>query len=57
MAIMMDNASNNDTLVESLVRRAAAEGIFLDGKMIRLCCMPHTTHLVALKVREMTVDP
>ena len=46
---MMDNASNNDTLVKGLQRRAEAEGITFNAAWARLRCMPHTVHLAALK--------
>ena len=50
MAFMTDNMSNNNTMVEALVALAAKRKIPLDARLIRLCCMPHTVHLVALKV-------
>ena len=46
---MMDNASNNDTLVKGLEWRAKAEGIEFNPLWARLRCMPHTVHLAALK--------
>lgn len=51
MAFVMDNASNNDTLVQGIVDRAAAVGIILKAAWIRLRCLPHTVHLAAIKVR------
>ncbi len=50
---MMDNATNNDTLVAAIARKCRREGIPFDAKMSRLRCMPHTVHLVALKVYKM----
>jgi hypothetical protein len=52
MAIMTDNASNNDTLVDGIVALALADEkrIRLNAKWIRMRCMPHTVHLAALKV-------
>jgi hypothetical protein len=52
MAIMTDNASNNDTLVDGIVALALADEkrIRLNAKWIRMHCMPHTVHLAALKV-------
>jgi hypothetical protein len=47
---MLDNASNNDTMVEGIEKRAASEGIKLNASWARLRCMPHTIHLAALKV-------
>jgi hypothetical protein len=50
MAFMMDNASNNDTLVENIEKRCEKEGIPFDAIYARLRCMPHTVHLAAIKV-------
>jgi hypothetical protein len=50
MAIMTDNASNNNTLVDGIVERAKKQGISMNGDWVRLRCMPHTVHLAALKV-------
>ena len=49
-AFMLDNASNNDTMVDEIERRAQAQGIILNAKWGRLRCMPHTIHLAAIKV-------
>jgi hypothetical protein len=46
----MDNASNNDTMMTSLEARCQMEGIELSAGESRMCCMPHTIHLAALKV-------
>ena len=54
MAFMTDNASNNDTLIDSIVALAKSEHIRLNAKWIRLRCMPHTVHLAALKVCGMS---
>jgi hypothetical protein len=48
---MLDNASNNDTMVEGIDRRAKLEGIKLNASWARLRCMPHTIHLAAIKVK------
>ena len=47
---MMDNASNMDTLVDGIAKRALAAGIKFNTIWARLRCMPHTVHLSALKV-------
>lgn len=47
---MLDNASNNDTLVEGITNRAKQRGVIMNANWIRLRCMPHTVHLAALKV-------
>jgi hypothetical protein len=49
-AFMLDNASNNDTMIEGIQKRAASEGIKIDAAWARLRCMPHTIHLAAIKV-------
>jgi hypothetical protein len=50
MAFMLDNASNNDTLVDEIVKRAKEQGIFMSASWARLHCLPHTVHLATLKV-------
>jgi hypothetical protein len=52
IAIVCDNASNNDTLVEALARYCTKEGIRFNAVEARLRCMPHTVHLSALKLLE-----
>jgi hypothetical protein len=47
---MLDNASNNNTMIEGIAERAAQEGITLNPAWVRLRCMPHTIHLAAVKV-------
>lgn len=50
MALMLDNASNNNTMVERIVALAKAKGVEMDSQWICLRCLPHTIHLAALKV-------
>lgn len=52
-AFMLDNASNNDTMVDGIKARAALEEIKLDAAWARLRCMPHTIHLAAVKVSSL----
>jgi hypothetical protein len=47
---MLDNASNNDTFVDGIERRAKKAGVPFNASWARLRCMPHTIHLAALKV-------
>uniref|UniRef100_A0A0W0GFI2 Transposase-like protein n=1 Tax=Moniliophthora roreri TaxID=221103 RepID=A0A0W0GFI2_MONRR len=56
MAIMMDNASNNDTLMEELELHCFSTGIQFSVKDARMHCMPHIIHLAALKLLEVPVD-
>ena len=50
MAVMMDNASNNDTLMEGLESKCREAGIEFSASDSRMRCMPHTIHLAAIKV-------
>ncbi|SJK99091.1 uncharacterized protein ARMOST_02377 [Armillaria ostoyae] len=52
IAFMMDNATNNDTLMKGIECRCRREGIIFDEKLSRLRCMPHTVHLAAIKLLE-----
>ncbi|KZV63208.1 hypothetical protein PENSPDRAFT_590281, partial [Peniophora sp. CONT] len=52
IAVVMDNASNNDTLMEHLEHLHQAEFLDFNSAWARLRCMPHTVHLAALKVRS-----
>ncbi|KAI3603582.1 transposase-like protein [Moniliophthora roreri] len=49
-AFAMDNATNNDTLVQAIQDRCDAEGIDFDANRARLRCLPHTVHLAALEL-------
>jgi hypothetical protein len=51
---MLDNASNNDTFVEGIERRAKKAGVPFNASWARLRCMPHTIHLAAIKVWFLT---
>jgi hypothetical protein len=50
IAFVMDNASNNDTMVKAIEIRCQDHGIAFSATYSRLRCMPHTCHLAALKV-------
>ncbi|KZV78298.1 hypothetical protein EXIGLDRAFT_709898 [Exidia glandulosa HHB12029] len=50
--VMMDNTTNNDTMMASLERKHHAMSIPFDARMARLRCMPHTIHLVAEKMLQ-----
>ncbi|KAJ6616933.1 hypothetical protein B0H10DRAFT_1798435 [Mycena sp. CBHHK59/15] len=47
---VMDNATNNDTMVEAFGQRCKEKGIKFSCSDARMRCMPHTIHLSALKV-------
>ena len=52
IAVMMDNASNNDALMSYLEAHHHAAGYTdFDTEKARMRCMPHMIHLAALKVR------
>ena len=50
IVIMMDNASNNDTMMESIESQCCEAGIKFSAQKSHLHCMPHTIPLVAIKV-------
>ncbi|KAF7370018.1 Transposase-like protein [Mycena sanguinolenta] len=51
-AFVMDNATNNDTMIEAFTRRCKKEGILFSAADGRMRCMPHTIHLSALRLLE-----
>ena len=50
MAFVMDNATDNDTILRDIEARCQAEDIPFEATQSRLQCMPHTIHLAALQV-------
>jgi len=50
IAIVMDNASNNNTLMTSLELRCQQWGIPFLAQDACMQCMPHTIHLAVIKV-------
>ncbi|KAJ8514911.1 hypothetical protein ONZ45_g7593 [Pleurotus djamor] len=52
IAFVMDNASNNNTLMTALEERFKANSIPFSARDARLRCMPHTIHLAALKLMD-----
>jgi hypothetical protein len=50
IAFVMDNATNNDTLVEAFAAKCHMDRIPFESCHARMRCMPHTIHLAALKV-------
>ncbi|KAJ7030509.1 hypothetical protein C8F04DRAFT_961456, partial [Mycena alexandri] len=49
LGIMMDNASNNDTLVAAIEQKCLEKNIKFSAQISRLRCMPHTVHLAVLQ--------
>ncbi|KAJ6524994.1 hypothetical protein B0H19DRAFT_864537, partial [Mycena capillaripes] len=52
LTIVMDNASNNDTMPEHFQSMCEERGIEFDAVESRIRCMPHTAHLAAIKLLE-----
>ncbi|KAJ7732247.1 hypothetical protein DFH07DRAFT_755368, partial [Mycena maculata] len=52
VAFVMDNATNNDTMMEAIERKCWDAGIAFSARKSRMRCMPHTVHLAALKLLE-----
>ncbi|KAF5319077.1 hypothetical protein D9758_018663 [Tetrapyrgos nigripes] len=52
IAFVMDNVTNNDTMIESLAKKYSEANLQLSAKDARMCCMPHTIHLAAMKLLE-----
>jgi hypothetical protein len=46
----MDNATNNETLMEALESRCHAVSIEFLATASRMRCIPHTIHLAVIKV-------
>ncbi|KAF8209175.1 hypothetical protein K438DRAFT_1573231, partial [Mycena galopus ATCC 62051] len=51
-SVVMDNASNNDTLMEHIAIKCSVADIAFDPVEARIRCMPHTAHLAAIKLLE-----
>jgi len=47
---MSDNASNNDTMMQSIEHHAAEEGFYFNSSWTHMHCLPHAVHLATLKV-------
>ncbi|KAJ8580565.1 hypothetical protein M405DRAFT_690140, partial [Rhizopogon salebrosus TDB-379] len=52
VAIVCDNATNNDTLLESLEERCNEEGIDFSHTKARIRCLPYIVHLAAMQLLE-----
>jgi hypothetical protein len=52
MAIVCDNASNNDTLLQALREKCADEGINFSTTHSYIHCLPHIVHLAAMQLLE-----
>ncbi|KAF8180268.1 hypothetical protein K438DRAFT_1446613, partial [Mycena galopus ATCC 62051] len=52
IAFVMDNATNNDTLVDAFAAKCRKLNIPFESEHARMRCMPHTIHLAALKLLE-----
>jgi hypothetical protein len=56
IAIVMDNASNNNTMMTSLARRHEERHLHFSAEDARMRCMPHTIHLAAIKACFLIID-
>ncbi|KAH9989386.1 hypothetical protein BJV74DRAFT_751419, partial [Russula compacta] len=45
IVLVMDNATNNDTLTLGIQQRSIEEGIYFLAMDSQMCCMPHMIHL------------
>ncbi|KIK57876.1 hypothetical protein GYMLUDRAFT_60979 [Collybiopsis luxurians FD-317 M1] len=52
IALVMDNALNNDAMVEAFADKCILHNIPLSERNAHMHCMPHTIHLAALKLLE-----
>ncbi|KAJ6535796.1 hypothetical protein DFH09DRAFT_893750, partial [Mycena vulgaris] len=52
LTFVMDNASNNDTMVQHFQQKCEEHMIEFDAAEARIRCMPHTAHLAAVKLLE-----
>jgi 5-keto 4-deoxyuronate isomerase len=56
IAIVMDNASNNNTMMTALARRHEERYLYFSAEDARMRCMPHTIHLAAIKACFLIID-
>ena len=52
IAIMMDNASNNDMRMDVIEAHCCDAGIEFSAMQSRMHCMPHMVHLACIKVHS-----
>ncbi|KAJ7301008.1 hypothetical protein DFH08DRAFT_724739 [Mycena albidolilacea] len=52
VSFVMDNATNNDTLVEHFAVKCQARGVLFSEENGRMRCLPLVIHLAALEVRS-----
>ena len=52
ISFVMDNASNNNTMIQSIEVKCSQKGIPFSAKHARGRCMPHTIHLAAIQLLE-----
>jgi hypothetical protein len=50
IALVMDNATNNNTLAVGIEWCSEEAGMHFSAMDSHMCCMPHTVHLAAIKV-------
>ncbi|KAF8813551.1 hypothetical protein BYT27DRAFT_7084271, partial [Phlegmacium glaucopus] len=52
IAIMMDNASNNNTMIQCIKTCCHKAGIKFQADHAQMWCMPHTIHFAAIRLLE-----
>ena len=52
ISFVMDNATNNNTLVAAIEQCCTEANIYFSAMESRMRCMPHTVHLAAIKVQS-----
>ncbi|KAF8222807.1 hypothetical protein L208DRAFT_1320563, partial [Tricholoma matsutake] len=52
IAIVMDNATNNDTMMVAIQWHCNEAKVYFSAVESQLCCMLHTVHLAAIKLLE-----
>jgi hypothetical protein len=53
IAVMSDNATNNDKMMEYIESYLKFQGIDFDSDQARMRCLPHIINLAANKVRSL----
>ncbi|KAI9450793.1 hypothetical protein BJY52DRAFT_1113430 [Lactarius psammicola] len=55
IVFVMDNTTNNDTLLRTIEKCYDEVNVYFSATESRLCCMPYTVHLAAIKVTSISV--
>ena len=55
IVFVMDNATNNDTMVVAIEQHCHEAGVYFSAKESQMCCIPHTIHLATIKVQIISI--